>query len=318
MSTINSFVRRAVAIGALATTAATASAQVTVPDRSPKPVFSGQPAAERSPEVTFDAKTGAVSLKLSVQDVNGFFIPNLRRNNFAVFEDGQRQHNVTVEIEHSPITMAVLMEMGGRSQQLNKTLATDAPNIARPVVDVLGRNDELALFTYDDRLHSIVDFDAPHDKWDGAFTGIPQPQFSEANFYDAAIQVLDRLAGRSGGKAVLIISTGIDTFSHADFEGLLKRAEAANTPVYVISLGTRYERRRSTGRAVLWHGWTGIPASVSSSGSHMFLGGARTSTQVRCLCPRFTTTSWRTCASDTSSHTCLRSLRPSPRRERFR
>jgi len=161
----------------------------------------------------------------------------VRRSNFAVFEDGHRQHNVTVEVEHSPVTLAVLMEMGGRSQQLNKTLASDAPYIARPVLDVLGRNDKLAVFTYDDRLHPIVDFDAPPDKWDDAFAGIPLPQFSEANFYDATIQVLDRLAGVSGRKALLIISTGIDTFSRANFEDLLKKAEAANTPFYVIGLG---------------------------------------------------------------------------------
>jgi hypothetical protein len=69
------------------------------------------------------------------------------------------------------------------------------------------------------------------------FTGIPQPQFSEANFYDAAIQALDRLAGISGRKALLIITTGIDSFRHANFEDLLKKAEAANTPVYMIGLG---------------------------------------------------------------------------------
>jgi len=237
MGTRHSFVGRAVAFGAMATIAAAASAQVTVPDRPGRPVFHGQQAEPRSPEVTFDTKTGAVSLKVSVQDVNGFFIPNLRRNNFAVFEDGQRQHNVTVEVEHSPITLAVLMEMGGRSQQLNKTLASDAPYIAKPMLDVLGRSDKLAVFTYGDRLQPIIDFDAPHDKWDEAFTGIRQPQFSEANFYDAAIEVLDRLAAVSGRKALLIISTGIDTFSHATFEDLVNKADAANTPVYVIGLG---------------------------------------------------------------------------------
>jgi hypothetical protein len=100
MSILYSFVRRAVAVGALATIVATASAQVTVPDRPSRPVFHGRQAEPRAPEVTFDARTGAVSLKVSVQDVNGFFIPNLRRDNFAVFEDGHRQQNVTVEVEH--------------------------------------------------------------------------------------------------------------------------------------------------------------------------------------------------------------------------
>jgi hypothetical protein len=38
----------------------------------------------------------------------------------------------------------VLIEMGGRSQELNETLACDAPYRAA-VLDVLGRNDKLAV-----------------------------------------------------------------------------------------------------------------------------------------------------------------------------
>jgi hypothetical protein len=68
-------------------------------------------------------------LKLSVHDANGFFIPNLRRNNFAVAEDGIPQRNVTVEVQHAPVTLAILMERGGPSQQLNRALATETPYI---------------------------------------------------------------------------------------------------------------------------------------------------------------------------------------------
>jgi len=217
--------------------AATSAGQVTVPDRPSKPLFRGEQGAQRPPEIAFNAATNTVTLKLSVEDVHGFFIPNLRRNNFGVFEDGVRQRNVTVEIEHAPITLAVLMEMGGRSQQLNKMLANEAPYLARPVLDVLGRDDKLAVFVYGDRLRTLVDFDAPHDRWDAAFSGVVVPPFSEANFYDAAVQVLDRLAADPGRKALLVISTGIDTFSQATFDDVMKKAESANTPVYVIGLG---------------------------------------------------------------------------------
>lgn len=223
------------AILAAATTLA--AGQVTVPDRPSKALFQGRQGEQHSSEISFSPTTNTVTLKLSVEDVNGFFVPNLRRNNFAVYENGVRQKNVTVEVEHSPVTLAVLMEMGGRSQQLNKMLASDAMYVAKPVLDVLGRDDKFAVFTYDDGLRTVVDFDAPHDKWDAAFSNIPVPGFSEANFYDAAIAVLDRLASMPGRKALLVISTGIDTFSHASFDDVTKKAEAANTPVYVIGLG---------------------------------------------------------------------------------
>jgi len=213
-----------------------ASGQVTVPDRPSRPLLRGQPGDQRSPEVAFDQMANTVTLKLSVEDINGMFIPNLRRNNFAVYEDGIRQRNATVEVEHAPVTVAILMEMGGRSQQLNKMLATEAGYAARPVLNVLGRDDRLAVFTYDDRVHTVIDFDAPHDRWDEALSHTSAPMFSEANFYDAAVDVLDRLAAISGRKALLAISTGIDTFSRATFADVVNKAEAAKTPIYVVGL----------------------------------------------------------------------------------
>ena len=214
-----------------------ASAQVAVPNRPSKPLFQGRQGEQRSSEVNFDPTTRTVTMKLSVQDLNGYFVPNLHRNNFAVFEDGVQQRNVTVEVEHASITLAVLIEMGGRSQQLNNALAMEGAYLVRPLLDVLGREDKLGLFTYDDRLHTIVDFDDTHDKWDGALDRFTSPHFSETNFYDAAVQVLDRLRMIPGRKALVLLTTGIDTFSHRTFDDVIRSAETANTPVYCWGLG---------------------------------------------------------------------------------
>lgn len=196
-----------------------------------------------SAEVSFDPGKGIVSLALSVDDVRGLPIPHLRRNNFAVFEDGRRQEHATVDVEHSPVTLAVLVEMGGRSTQLNRMLTTDAVYAARPVLDVLGPEDKIGLFAYADRLHTIVDFDAPADKRREAFTRVPEARFSEANLYDATVDVLHRLTSMPGPKALLLISTGIDTFSQATFDDVLTAAKNAKTPVYVVDLGESARRR---------------------------------------------------------------------------
>lgn len=115
-----------------------------------------------SPEVTFDATNGSVRLGLSVDDVRGLPIPHLRRDSLAVFEDGVRQEHVSIAVEHSPITLAVLVELGGRSTQLNRMLTSDAMYAARPVLDVLRPGDKFGLFTYGDSLRTIVDFGVPH------------------------------------------------------------------------------------------------------------------------------------------------------------
>src|SRR5690349_18784186 len=60
-------------------------------------------------EISFDPASGEVTVKMLVQDPNGYFIPNIRRDNFAVYENGVRQTNAMVGIEHSPVSLALLM-----------------------------------------------------------------------------------------------------------------------------------------------------------------------------------------------------------------
>ena len=88
--------------------------QVQIPSRPTSPLFSSKQ-GEQKTEIHFDPATGVVTLKLLVQDPNGYFIPNLRRDNFVVYENGFGQQNATVNIEHAPVTLAVLMEFGGRA-----------------------------------------------------------------------------------------------------------------------------------------------------------------------------------------------------------
>lgn len=191
-------------------------------------------ATYRSPELRFDPSTAKVTLKVPLVDQSGSVLPDVRRDQFSVVENGVPVSDVRVDIEHAHVTVAALIEMGGRSQQLNRTLSDQAPYFMRPLISTLDRDDTLALFTYDDALHTVIDFDDSHDKWESALRNLPSPRFSEANLYDAAIEVLERLASRLGPKALFLITTGIDTFSHASFNDLARKAELAKIPIYAL------------------------------------------------------------------------------------
>jgi VWFA-related protein len=183
--------------------------------------------------------------------LHGVKVPFPLRQRLAVIENGVRQAGASVNIEHSPITVGVLIENGGRSHQLNESVNLDASMLVQPLLDVLDAQDRLGVFAYDDSVHTVVDFDTPHDQWSLAVAQLPKPRFSEANFYDAALEVLDRLAGIPGRKSLVILSTGIDTFSRATFADVLSRAEHAKVPVYVFNLGEPARRRLSASWGLL-------------------------------------------------------------------
>ena len=157
-----------------------------------------------------------MTLKLMVEDPRGYFVPNIRRDNFAVYEDGVRQKNVTVEIEHAPVTVALLLEFGGRYHELNNVLAQEVPQAAHQLLDVIGRDDKVAAFKYDSKLQTIADFSQGHEVLEGAFDHLEIPGFSEANFYDALQEALNRMRSISGRKAVIVISRWREKVSYME------------------------------------------------------------------------------------------------------
>jgi len=226
---------------AAATPQSEQGSQVAVPNRPQVPLYQGEQGAQGS-EIIFVPSTRTVTMKLHVEDPNGYFLPNLRRENFVVYEDGVRQKNVTVEIEHSPLSVALLMEFGGRYHELNKALGLEVPLIGRELLEVVGRDDKVSILKYDAKLETLADFKQGHGVLDGVFNQLSMPFFSEVNFFDALLETLNRMRDVTGRKAIILISTGVDTFSKANFQQVLEAARSSATPIYTIGLVHLVER----------------------------------------------------------------------------
>jgi|SRR5882762_1640950 len=162
--------------------------QIRIPNRALTSLFTGEQGKQRT-EIHFDPATGMVTIKLLVQDPSGYFIPDIRRDNFVVYENGVRQKNATVEIEHAPVSLALLLEYGGRYQGLNRALGEEVSRAGHQVLDVLGRQDKIAIWKYGDTVERLADFSQGRDTLDGLFYTLKAPELSEANLYDALIEV---------------------------------------------------------------------------------------------------------------------------------
>jgi VWFA-related protein len=138
--------------------------------------------------------------------------------------------------------MSVLLEGGGRYQELNQMLRTEIPSVAHPLLNALIPDDKVAVFAYANAVKLLADVDQTRDRLEALFS---QPQisgFSEANLYDALIETLNRTHRMPGRRALLLISTGLDSFSHATFDDVISTVERADTPVYCISLAGLVQR----------------------------------------------------------------------------
>ena len=213
------------------------SPQIHVPNRPGKPLFAGQQGRQRT-EIHYDPKTGLVRLSLVVQDSNGYFIPDIRRANFAVYENGVRQRNATVEIEHAAVCVGVLVEYGGHYHALNEALAATISMAVGQFADEIGSEDEVAIWKYADRIEEISGFSQGKDSLQQAAASLRSaPPFSELNFYDALIAILPRLQEQRARRALLLFSSGIDTFSKASYADALAAAGRSDVPIYALNIG---------------------------------------------------------------------------------
>jgi VWFA-related protein len=154
----------------------------------------------------------------------------------VVYENGVRQQNATVEIEHAPVKIGLLMEFGGRAQALNRLMGPEISHASQQLLDELGQEDKIAVWKYNDKVEKLADFSQARDTLDRLFQGLGTPDFSETNLYDAVIYTIEQMRTVTGRKAIALISSGVDTFSKAKYEDAVRAAQDADTPIYVISL----------------------------------------------------------------------------------
>jgi VWFA-related protein len=216
--------------------------QIRAASRPAASIFQSEPGALRPLQVSFDPRTRAVTITLSVEDPKGYFIPNLRRENFAVYEDGVEQKSAAVEIEHAPLALSVLLEGGSRYQQLNGFLNTEIPFAASKFSEALLPGDKVAVFSYATGVKTLAEVDAPPERLESIFRQFRASGFAESNLYDAVIDVLNRTDHAAGQRALLLISTGLDSFSQATLDDVIARATRAGTPMYCIGLADMVQR----------------------------------------------------------------------------
>ena len=104
-------------------------------------------------------------------------------------------------------------------------------------VNSLRPEDWVAVIAYDMRTEILQDFTRNKSAAFSALNMMQFPAFSEANLFDALADTITRMDNIDGKKAILLISSGVDTFSKIRYDKVLKLVQTSDTPVYAIGTG---------------------------------------------------------------------------------
>jgi VWFA-related protein len=162
------------------------------------------------------------------------FVPNLKQQNFRVFEDGKPQEIATFSQIKAPITAVLLVEFASTSYYF----VYDMRNAAYNFAEQLRPDDYIAVMTYDMHTNILTDFTQDKRVVMNALNSLTIPMWSERNMFDALYQTLDRLTRVEGRKYIILIGSGIDTFSKINLDKTLAKIKATpNVTIFTMSTG---------------------------------------------------------------------------------
>jgi len=185
---------------------------------------------------TYKADVTTVSLDVAVLDNKGHFIPKIPQGNFRVLEDGVPQQISQFSMGEAPLTVCMVIEFSNRFQQFWSSTWYQTLSAAYGFVQTLKPEDYVAVIAYDLKPEILSDFSADRNKTYEAMQRLRIAGFSEANLYDALIFTTERMQDIEGRKAIVLISSGIDTFSKVTFDQTRKKLQADGVPIYAIGL----------------------------------------------------------------------------------
>ena len=185
---------------------------------------------------SFKSEVDMVTLDVAVLNNKGQFIPGIAKDQFRILEDNVPQQIRGVSMGEAPLTISMVIEFSNRFQQYWGPAWYQTLQLAWGFASTLKREDYVAVVAYDMKPEILSDFTTDRGKTQQALSRLQIAAWSEANLFDAITDTADRMSGIEGRKAILLISSGIDTFSKITFDQTRKKLQEAGVPIYAIGL----------------------------------------------------------------------------------
>ena len=212
-----------------------ASAQASAArNTSPQPASGQQEKTpQQQPGYSISVTVPVVNVDVVATDDDGNYVTGLKKENFRILEDGQRQTISNFDTTEAPMTTVMLVEY---SKLGSEWFLENAKNWGRAFLRHLKPTDWVALTSFSMRPKVEVDFTHSQPEIEQALAAMIYPSFSESNLFDALGDTLERLNHVKGKKSILILASGLDTFSRTNLDDVLDQLRQSDVTVYVVGV----------------------------------------------------------------------------------
>jgi VWFA-related protein len=176
-----------------------------------------------------------VTVPAIVSDPDGKYIPDLRANDFHIFENGMEQHIDRVIPESKPFHVVLLLDVSNSTALRHDEIRMAAEEF----VQALRPEDHVMVVSFSNLVRVDSEFTDDRDRLRQAI--LETPIGGGTRLYDALdLVVTERLKQIQGRKAIVLFTDGVDAFSRlASAASSLARIDEADALVYVIQYNTK-------------------------------------------------------------------------------
>ena len=224
-------------------------------------------------EEVLTIKTNIVNVDAVVYDKKtGQIITGLKKENFAVFENGVKQEISQFATPEAPITVTLVVEYSRWSEifgrYASRGFESGKLEVVRPVAYFLSRfikppDDYASVIAFDIRPTPITDFTNDPNRLRQTVDLLVRnnPAFRENNLFDSikfalvggrgdAVVLEDSkeetaqydgmIKVKAKRRAIILVASGINTFSKISYDDVRKVIQESGIPIYIISTGNLF------------------------------------------------------------------------------
>ena len=178
--------------------------------------------------------TTLVTLPVTVLDRDGRYIPNLKKEDFRLWEEGVEQNVAFFSSVDKPFSLVLMIDTSAST----RFRIEDIQDAAITFVNQLRPDDQVMVLSFDDEVKVLTEFTTDRYRLRDAIRRTRTGKGTR--LYDAVDLVINqRLAQISGRKAVILFTDGVDTTSRrASYASNIRDAEELDALIYPVQYDT--------------------------------------------------------------------------------
>ncbi|HWT03616.1 MAG TPA: VWA domain-containing protein [Pyrinomonadaceae bacterium] len=203
-------------------------------EQPPQQEEEAPPAGDQQDVETVRVETNLVTVPVIVSDRGDIYLPDLKQEDFAVFEDGVKQEVSFFETVTAPFHVLLMIDTSASTQEKLGMIQ----RAAIAFTEQLQQADRVKVISFDNSVRDLCNFTSDRAVLQWAIRDT-RPG-TGTKLYDAMNAGIKAFRGVKGRKAIVIFTDGVDSYSDREtYNKNVRLLEEAGIIVYPIRYDTR-------------------------------------------------------------------------------